>query len=75
MTNTAVIYGDSLYDLCAEEIEQFEDSCKKEFAEMSGISFDGQKVLLVEDNEMNREIAIELLEEEGTKTPHRRKKS
>ena len=49
----------------AEEIEQFEALCKKEFAEMSGISFDGQKVLLVEDNEMNREIATELLEEVG----------
>ena len=49
----------------AEEIEQFEASCKKELAEMSGISFDGQKVLLAEDNEMNREIAIELLEEVG----------
>ena len=29
------------------------------------VSFNGRSVLLVEDNEMNREIAIEILEEEG----------
>ncbi len=30
-----------------------------------GISFAGRKILLVEDNEMNREIATEILEEDG----------
>ena len=29
------------------------------------ISFEGKKVLLVEDNELNREIAVDILEEEG----------
>ena len=33
--------------------------------ERAEISFDGRKVLLVEDNEMNREIAREILEESG----------
>lgn len=49
----------------SEAIEKYEASCKKEIAETKAISFDGQKVLLVEDNEMNREIATELLEEVG----------
>lgn len=49
----------------AEEIEKFEVSCKKEVEEAKGVSFNGQKVLLVEDNEMNREIATDLLEEVG----------
>ena len=42
-----------------------EASRKKDMAATEEISFDGQKVLLVEDNEMNREIATELLEEVG----------
>ena len=46
-------------------IEEFEASRKKDIAVTDEISFDGQKVLLVEDNEMNREIATEILEEVG----------
>ena len=46
-------------------IEAFEASRKKDAAAVDEISFDGQKVLLVEDNEMNREIATEILEEAG----------
>ncbi len=46
-------------------IEEFEASRKKDSAVIGEISFDGQKVLLVEDNEMNREIAAEILEEVG----------
>ena len=46
-------------------IEEFEASCKKDSAVIDEISFNGQKVLLVEDNEMNREIATEILEEAG----------
>ncbi len=49
----------------AEAIEKYEASCKKDTVVTDGISFGGQKVLLVEDNEMNREIATELLEEVG----------
>ena len=49
----------------AEAIEKYEASCKTDTAVTDGISFGGQKVLLVEDNEMNREIATELLEEVG----------
>ena len=33
--------------------------------ETEDIRFDGKKILLVEDNEMNREIAVEILEESG----------
>ena len=46
-------------------IEEYEASRKKDIAVTDEISFDGQKVLLVEDNEMNREIATEILEEVG----------
>ena len=46
-------------------IEEFEASRKKDTAATEEISFNGQKVLLVEDNEMNREIATEILEEAG----------
>ena len=46
-------------------IEEFEASRKKDTIAIDEISFDGQKVLLVEDNEMNREIATEILEEVG----------
>ena len=49
----------------AEAIEKFESSYKNDTSGTDGISFDGQKVLLVEDNEMNREIATELLEDVG----------
>ena len=47
------------------EIEELEATRKKDTASTGEISFDGQKVLLVEDNEMNREIATEILEEAG----------
>ena len=46
-------------------IEEFETVHKKDAIVTDEISFDGQKVLLVEDNEMNREIATEILEEAG----------
>ncbi|MDO5445926.1 MAG: ATP-binding protein [Eubacteriales bacterium] len=46
-------------------IEEFEASRKKEAIVTDELSFDGQRVLLVEDNEMNREIATEILEEVG----------
>lgn len=49
----------------AEAIEKFEASRKKNIVAVDEISFDGQKVLLVEDNEMNREIATEILEDVG----------
>ena len=49
----------------AEAIEAFEASRKKDIAAADEFSFGGQKVLLVEDNEMNREIATEILEEAG----------
>lgn len=49
----------------AEEIEAFEARRKKDALAADEISFAGQKVLLVEDNEMNREIATEILEEVG----------
>ena len=49
----------------AEAIEAFEASHKKDAAAAEEISFDGQRVLLVEDNEMNREIATEILKETG----------
>ena len=49
----------------AEAIEAFEASRKKDITETNAISFAGQKVLLVEDNAMNREIATEILEEVG----------
>ena len=49
----------------AEAIEAFEASRKKDIAAADEFSFGGQKVLLVEDNEMNREIATEILEETG----------
>ena len=52
----------------AEAIEAFEASRKKDITETNAISFAGQKVLLVEDNEMNREIATEILEEVGLVT-------
>lgn len=49
----------------AKAIEEFEASRKKDNAAANKISFNGQKALLVEDNEMNREIATEILEEAG----------
>ncbi|MDO5445969.1 MAG: response regulator [Eubacteriales bacterium] len=44
---------------CCGTAEDGAESEKKEF------DFTGKKILLVEDNEMNREIATEILEEEG----------
>ena len=49
-------------------IEEFEASRKKDTVSFDDYSFDGKKVLLVEDNEMNREIATEILEEVGLVT-------
>ena len=37
----------------------------KAAAEEEELSFDGKKILLVEDNELNQEIAVEILEESG----------
>ena len=37
----------------------------EEFAKHEDYNFEGKKILLVEDNEMNREIAQEILEESG----------
>lgn len=49
----------------AKAIEEFEASRKKDNAAANKISFNGQKALLVEDNEMNSEIATEILKEAG----------
>ena len=38
---------------------------EEETADYTNISFEGKRLLLVEDNEMNREIATEILEEAG----------
>ena len=38
---------------------------QKKNEEESGVSIEGMKILLVEDNDLNREIAHELLEDEG----------
>lgn len=39
--------------------------CAKESENIDIVSFKGRRVLLVEDNEMNREIARDILEEQG----------
>ena len=39
--------------------------CEDEQAETAAYDFAGKHILLVEDNELNREIAVEILEEEG----------
>ena len=46
-----------------EEIEQYNINAEKENKAIA--SFDGLRILLVEDNELNREIATDILEEEG----------
>ena len=48
-----------------EAIERYKASHNEEMCIPVDTSFEGQKVLLVEDNEMNREIAAEILEEAG----------
>ena len=48
-----------------EAIKEYEESRKKDNVVTAGASFNGQKVLLVEDNELNREIATEILTEAG----------
>ncbi len=48
-----------------EAIAKFVEENKPQRAVEKKFSFDGKKVLLVEDNEMNREIATEILEEVG----------
>ena len=40
-------------------------SPKSEISENAHVDLNGKKILLVEDNELNREIAMEILEEEG----------
>lgn len=49
----------------AEAIAEFEASRENESGKAEAFSLQGKKVLLVEDNEMNREIASEILEEAG----------
>ncbi|MDO4178383.1 MAG: response regulator [Phascolarctobacterium sp.] len=44
-------------------VEKKEDSAQEH--EKDGVSFAGRRIVLVEDNELNREIAIEILEESG----------
>ncbi len=46
-------------------IEKYEEENRPIVFRGKGFSFDNKKVLLVEDNEMNREIATEILEEVG----------
>lgn len=48
-----------------EAIHQYEEDNKPIDLAGNGFSFENKKVLLVEDNEMNREIATEILEETG----------
>ena len=48
-----------------DAIKAFELSRKKDTAAAGEFCFNGQSVLLVDDNEMNREIASEILEEAG----------
>lgn len=48
-----------------EEIERFKDERNNKNALNTNSSLEGKRVLLAEDNEMNREIATELLEEAG----------
>lgn len=40
---------------------------KKKEVDISNVKIDGIRVLLVDDNELNRELAVELLEEQGVK--------
>ncbi|MDO5448112.1 MAG: transporter substrate-binding domain-containing protein [Clostridia bacterium] len=47
-----------------EEIAEFNS---KNEAELNEVSLEGLKILLVDDNELNREIAQDVLEEEGCK--------
>ncbi|MDO5445436.1 MAG: ATP-binding protein [Eubacteriales bacterium] len=49
----------------AAAIERFEEENRPLDISKSSFSFENKKVLLVEDNEMNREIATEILEEAG----------
>ena len=46
------------------EIDESAKKEKKQF-DIKAISFDGKRVLLVEDNEMNREIATDILSDGG----------
>jgi FOG: CheY-like receiver len=46
-----------------DEIEAEKNADKN--STVQSIDFSGKKVLLVEDNELNREIAVEILDEEG----------
>ena len=47
----------------AENFQTEEEIALKE--NENAVAFDGKRVLLVEDNELNREIAVEILEDEG----------
>ena len=49
----------------AEAIEAYEAARRKKAAAAEEFSFEGKRVLLAEDNELNREIATEILEETG----------
>lgn len=48
-----------------EAIEKYKADNKPFNIAEDGFSFENKRVLLVEDNEMNREIATEILEEAG----------
>ena len=51
--------------LDGKAVEEFAASHREETSLLETTSFEGLKALLVEDNEMNREIAAEILEETG----------
>lgn len=46
-------------------IDESEGHVEEEIENVEIVSFEGRRVLLVEDNEMNREIATDILEEQG----------
>ena len=56
------LFPSDLRRVLASCVGRSSDSKKEEGEEYN---FEGKKILLVEDNEMNREIAAEILEEEG----------
>jgi PAS domain S-box-containing protein len=56
-----------LFKLCNDVVEPNESttSCEDTLANQEEPSFEGKRILLVEDNKLNQEIAVEILKEAG----------
>lgn len=57
------IFMSEICEILCKPFRKIEDTNEKVLGE--AVEFEGKKILLVEDNELNKEIAVELLQDEG----------